>query len=308
MVGRFLREVFLYSLPIAAGIMLYAFSYRTTFPAPRISDNISLNEKMRFYKRTGPEHLDLFAVGSSMTLNNLNSAEVIAHFGAVRYMNFGAWGFSLRNTRDMILALQARNQASTVLVCANLMEFSTEIPDLPLDTAKLMRYLWHDPEAFAYLREPKPSYYLTNMVSNRIRMNDPNNYEYLRFDANGGCTLDVADDKRPDDRWNKPAPPPEAMIDSAYNDVAGIGKALAARHVRLIWLHSPFREGVSTTAVHQRVLAHIARLRGILEPMGHTVLDAEAETWPDSLYSDHSHFRSIGARLFTRECLGQLDH
>jgi hypothetical protein len=306
MVNRFLKEVFLLCLPILAGVALYAFQYRSAFPAPRISDNLSLNEKLKFYKATGPMPLDVIAVGSSMTLNNLSSRAVIEHFGAVRYMNFGTWGQGLGNTRDMVLALQAHTGARTVLICANLMEFSQELPSLPLDTGMVVRYLWKDPEPVAYLRTHEAAYYLRNMEANVIRRNDAANYEYLGFDANGGATLEVPPELRAQARWDKQPPAPEAMVDSLYRTVEDLGTRLAARHVRLVWFHSPFREGVVTDAVRSRVERHATRLRSLLQPLGHHVLDANDHPWPDSLYSDYSHLNGTGAYRFTAECLSRL--
>jgi hypothetical protein len=310
MVNRFLKEVLLLTLPILAGVALYAFKYRSTFPAPRVSDNISLNEKLSFYKRTGPIPLDVIAVGSSMTLNNVSSRAVMQHFGAVRYMNFGTWGQGLATSRDMALALQARTGARTVLICSNLMEFSTELPPLNVDTAMVVRYLWNDPELVAYLRTHQAVYYLRNMEANVIRQQDAANYEYLRFDAHGGATLEVPPELRAQARWEKRPPGPEAMVDSIYRVAEELGSQLAARHVRLIWLHSPFRAGVMTDEVRERVSRHVIRLRDLLEPMGHEVVDANDHPWPDELFSDYSHLSGPGSHRFTSICLSRTgtDH
>ncbi len=306
MVDRFLKEVTLLCLPILAGVALYALHYQSVFPAPRVSDNLSLNEKLKFYKATGPMPLDVIAVGSSMTLNNVSSRAMMEHFGPVRYMNFGTWGQGLGNTRDMVLALQARSGARTVVICTNLMEFSQELPFLPLDTGLVTRYLWQDPEPVAYLRTHETTYYLRNMEANMIRMHDAANYEYLGFDAQGGASLEVPPELRSQPRWVKQPPPPETMVDSLYRVAGELGRRLADRQVRLIWLHSPFRKGVMNDTLRSRMEQHTARLRNLLQPMGHVVLDANDHTWPDSLFSDYSHLNGTGAYRFTNECLSQL--
>lgn len=306
MVNRFLKEVMLLCLPILAGVALYAFQYRSTFPAPRISDNLSLNEKLKFYKATGPVPLDVIAVGSSMTLNNVSSRAVMEHFGLAGYMNFGTWGQGLANTRDLVLALQARTGAHTVLICTNLMEFSKELPSLPLDTGLVVRYLWKDGEPWAYVRTHQAVYYLRNMETNVIRRNDAANYEYLGFDANGGATLEVPPERRARSRWDKLPPAPEDMVDSTYRIAEDIGRQLAARHVRLIWLQAPFREGVMNDDLRNRVRQHTERLGDLLQPMGHAVLHGDGLPWPDSLYSDYSHLNGTGAYRFTTECLSQI--
>ncbi len=306
MVNRFLKEVILLCLPILAGVALYVFHYRDTFPAPRVSDNLSLNEKLRFYKATGPMPLDVIAVGSSMTLNNLNSRAVLEHFGPVRYVNFGTWGQGLANTRDMVLALQARTGARTVLVCTNLMEFSSELPSLPLDTGQVTRYVWKDAEVVAYVRTHQVAYYLRNMEANVIRRRDAANYEFLGFDAHGGATLDVPPEQRAPARWDKQPPGPHDMVDSLYGVAEDLGRELAARQVRLIWLHSPFRHGIMNDALRSRVRQHTERLRAALVPLGHAVVDADDQPWPDEEYSDYSHLNGPGAYRFTAACLSDL--
>lgn len=307
MVRTFLKQTVLLGLPVLAGIVLYAYGYRDTFPAPRITSNISLNEKLRLFKRTGPERLSVYAAGSSMTLNNLSTRAVQEHFGQVPYVNFGSWGFGLDNTRSLIALLQARQPAPAVIVCANLMEFSTELRGLPLDSAAVARYLWEESEPVAYLRRPQASYYLRQMESNRIRATDPGNYEYLRFDAGGGSTLDVPPERRAKARWQHPPPPADAMVDSAYATVADLGRRLQAQGTQLIWVHTPFREGLMDDALRTRVHAHVDRLRAILTPLGHVVVDGNDRPWPDELFSDYSHFNADGALLFTRHVLAKLE-
>ena len=56
----------------------------------------------------------------------------------------------------------------------------------------------------------------------------------------------------------------------------------------------------------ERVRAHVQRLRDILEPMGHQVLDTSDRDQPDSLYSDYSHFNTSGAYAFSTYALGKL--
>ena len=124
--------------------------------------------------------------------------------------------------------------------------------------------------------------------------------------SHGGATLEVPPELRAQARWDKYPPAPEAMVDSMYRIAEELGRRLAARQVRLVWLHSPFREGVMTDAVRSRVQQHTTRLRSLLQPMGHVVLDANDHPWPDTLYSDYSHLNGTGAYRFTTDCLSRL--
>lgn len=306
MTGPFLRRISLLGLPIVLATALYMYAYRDTFPAPRVTTNIALNEKLALFKRSGAVPPDIVAAGSSMALNNLDTRAVQEHFPGASYLNFGAWGLGLDDTRALIGMLQARHHARTVLICTNLMEFSTEMPGLAIDTAEMARYVWREREWTAYVRHPMPSYYLRQMESNRIRASDPGNYEYLHFDAGGGSTLDVPPERLDPRRWKKSPPPPERMLEEPYRIAADIGRRLRDQGTRLVWVHAPFREGLMDDALRERVRLHIERLRAILGPQGHVVVDGNDRTWPDSLFSDYSHLNARGAHAFTRYALARL--
>ena len=71
---RFIIRHLLYALPALLAIALYAWAYRDSFPAPRLTNNIAVNEQLDRLARLGTARVEVLAIGSSMTLNNLASA------------------------------------------------------------------------------------------------------------------------------------------------------------------------------------------------------------------------------------------
>ncbi|MBV6404655.1 MAG: hypothetical protein IT228_12615 [Flavobacteriales bacterium] len=303
MVGRFIRRCLLLGLPALAIPGAYLWTLRETVPAPRITNNIALNEKLAFVRERFPDGVDVLAVGSSMTLNNLASAGVVAHFGTERYVNAAAWGLGAAELPVLGTLLTDRLRPHTVLVATNLMDFRSAGRQLGTDSAAMARYLDGGSRWAGHLRHWDAPYLLRQAEANRIRFHDPGNYEYLGFDGHGGATLDVPAARIDRARFNEAPPSADQLDEARYAAFAGFARWLHDRGVRLVVLQCAYRDGLRTPAVDALQRAHTGRLRDLLEPLGHTVIDANAHRWPDSLYVDGSHLGRAGAARFTDICL-----
>jgi hypothetical protein len=73
-----------------------------------------------------------------------------------------------------------------------------------------------------------------------------------------------------------------------------------------VFIQSPYRAGVRSAAVDSLVEQHLQRVRSILGPEGHVVLDATDRYWSDSLFVDYSHLSERGAQLVTAHALAKL--
>lgn len=303
MVGRFLLRIVLLGLPALAIPAAYLLLLRDTVPAPRITNNIALNEKLAFVREHFADGVDVLAVGSSMTLNNLASDGVIAHFGTDRYVNAAAWGLGAAELPVLGTLLTDRLRPHTVLVATNLMDFRSAGRQLGTDSAAMARFLDGGPLVLSYLRHWDAPYLLRQAEANRIRFRDPGNYEYLGFDDHGGATLDVPADRIDRTRFNEAPPTADRLDEARYEALARFAHWLKARGVKLMVVQCAYRDGLRTPAVDALQQAHVARLRTLLEPLGHTLIDGNAHRWADDLFVDGSHLGRAGAAQFTDICL-----
>lgn len=304
---RFLLHALLFGSLVLLGIGAYVWSYRHFLPAPRISANGVLNMKLNGLRHRGAHPCNVLALGSSMTLNNLSSPEVIAHFRDTSYVNMGAWGMDLEQCNSMARVLVPILKPHTVIVMGNL---SDAVPDgkrHSLDTARVSAFLlgWSTTEA--YLRSLRPAYYLREMERNRIRMLDRGNYEFMNVDGHGWAPLMIPPDRIDHGRWERHPPKAAWLNQTEYDKLADLGSYLQRQGVRLVYIQSPYREGVLSHAVDTVVNGHVRHVRSLLEPLGHAVLDATDRRWADSLFADYSHLNRQGARLVTAHALAQLD-
>lgn len=306
MVLRFLRQCLLLSLPIVAALAGWLWLVRDDLPAPKVTNNVALNEQLEAFRSRDPRQLDVLAIGSSIALNNLSSQGVMEHFGPVAYRNMGAWGMDLGHIADLLPALVERSRPRTVLLPCNLMDFERRDHVLQMDSASVVKALDRRREWTGYLGHWDAPWYLRQTRLQHIRRNDPGNYEYLGFDAHGGAPLQVPPE-RVDPARHELRPPAADDLDPAlYLRLERLAQELHERDVVLYVMAAPFREGVMDEEARRTMEAHVARLREAVEPHGHQVLDATRQDWPDELFCDSSHLNGDGALVLTRHLLRPL--
>ena len=284
---RFLLHALAFGMLALLGIGGY-FQYNRHFlPAPRVTSNAVLNMKLSHLRHRGDAPVHVLALGSSMTMNNLNSAEVMEHFGDTSFVNMGAWGMDMVQSAGLAEVLVPLLKPHTVLLVSNLNDLVNDGKRFPVDTARVVDYLrtWGTTES--YLRNLKPAYYLREMERNRIRMFDHGNYEFMGVDHQGGAGLAIPTERISKERWERTPPKAKWLAEEQYEALE--------------------RAGVRNPEVDRTVETHLARVSNILSPHGHILVTATDRHWPDGLFVDYSHLNEEGAKLFTRHVMSQLD-
>jgi len=306
MVARFVKQCALLSLPIAAGLAGYVAWNRAYIPAPRLTGNVALNEQIHRVAELPSGRIQVLALGSSMTLNNLASGPVVEHFKTLEMINAGAWGMGAFETALLGPELVEHLDPSTVIMVTNLMDF---IPGTPLnekEVAAIREHLAHGGSFWDYFTFWDAPWFLRQMGLNRIRFTDPGNYEYLGFDTHGAATLEVPQDRIFPLRFNKPPPKPEELEENIYAAFASFSAWLRERDTDLIVLLSPYRKGLQDAELERMNAAHALRLKKILDASGHRMVNGNERLWPDSVFNDSSHLDRAGAEQFTRWALDRL--
>lgn len=305
---RFLFHVVLFSSLVLIGIGAYVRSYRQLLPAARVSPNGVLNMKLSALRHRGQHPCHVLALGSSMTMNNLSSPEVVAHFHDTSYVNMGAWGMDIEQNTALAHVLVPLLKPRTVLLMSNLNDLVPDRDRYPVDTARVSAYLLRWSTLEGYLRNLRPAYYLREMERNHVRMLDHGNYEFMGVDQHGWAPLVIPPERIDQTRWNKQPPQAAWLSDREYAMLADLSNYLHEQGAQLVFIQSPYRAGVRSAAVDSLVQQHLQRVRSILEPEGHVVLDVTDRYWSDSLFVDYSHLNERGANLVTAHALARLQH
>lgn len=306
MVGRFLLRCLLYAVPIAGMLLAYCGWNARFFPAPHVTNNLAVNEKIAAFGAQAEKKPDVLAFGSSMALNNLASEEVIAHFGAHHYFNLGAWGLDMSQTCELALCFAYKYHPKTVIIVGNLMDYAASLERSELALAPVMVLAEEGRSVGSYLLHPDLVYYLRQMESNKLRYTDPGNYECLKMDAHGGVALDVPKDRIIPERWVRPVPEADDLTDEQYETLGHLAAVLHHMGIALVYVIPPYRDGIRTPQALVTIANHSARIRDLLSAHGQRVCDASDRSWPDDLFCDSSHLNGEGAKLFTTHVLARL--
>lgn len=305
---RFLLRCALFISPFLLAVAAWMLVNSAYLPAPRLTPNLAMNEKVRFISHHVDRGCEVLALGSSMALNNLASDSVVAHFGTDRYLNAGAWGVGITESVRLGMVLTERLHPHTVLLVVNLMDFKPGSPFTTKDSAAVAGYLDDPDPVGAHLRHPDLTYFLRQTELNRLRFTDAANYEYLAFDAHGAAPLLVPRERIVAGRFDQPPPRVDELDGDRYAAFDQFARWLHARGIRLLVLQSPYRPGLNSAELERTWTVHVNRLHKILDPLGFTLVDGRAMLRSDDRYCDASHFNRDGAELFTGWALAQVAH
>ena len=87
---------------ILSGIIYYIYKKGgNDLPAPAFSNSISFNEKIDFIRDRDLSKIEYIAIGSSMTLNNIDSETMVKYLGE-NYLNLGSRGFKISETKKIL--------------------------------------------------------------------------------------------------------------------------------------------------------------------------------------------------------------
>jgi hypothetical protein len=310
----FLTHVILFLCLVGGAVVLYCWYHAEYFPAPRLTQNISLNEQLKRVKlilEGRVDHspggtVDVLAVGSSMTLNNLHSQGVVEHFGA-SYVNVGSWSTRIHLTTRLTDLLIGKLKPHTLILTSNMEDWMKGEDRYDLDPVVIDNYLTRWGHAASYLRTLRPAYYLREMERNKVRMKDPTYYDFLGFDPWGGASINVPPERVEADRNVYTIPRPDQLDHSLYPHLEELSEIVREQGVRMIFIQSPYRAKDNTDELRGILNEHEQKVRRILEPAGHVFVSTTDTIWPDDMFIDPSHFRAEGALQFTRYALGKLE-
>ena len=93
-------------------------------PPPNLSNSISLNAKVLFLKNNfSRANIDILAIGSSMSLNNINSSSITKAYSDEQYLNLSSWGLTMEETFNLIKIYNKKYHPKTIIISSNYSDF-----------------------------------------------------------------------------------------------------------------------------------------------------------------------------------------
>lgn len=305
---KFIKNIALFILyaAILAFIIIILYKYKTgvtlkDVPAPNLTPSYSFNDKMQFARK---KKADIIAVGSSMSLDNLNSDVIINNFKTDSYLNLSSWGLTTKDIFSIIKIYSSIHKPSTVIIASNYLDFQST--DKEFNHKQLTDYLKGSTSTFDdFFINFSVNYYFTYFVYHKFTTSGNNFYESLIYDKYGGISFDPSKFKIDKEIWNKVDI--SNLREASYYYLDSISSFCSQNRVKLLFFQTPIREGIYRNLNKDWLLKHIGRVKAIILKNNQSFIDGNDRFWPDSLYIDPVHFNANGARQFTKYCFDKIN-
>ncbi len=308
--GSFLKNVFYFLCAASLVSVFLAFGFfklnRITakdIPAPDLSDSYSYNEKMEFLRRRD-KNADVITVGSSLSLNNLDSKTITEELQSNSYINLSSWGMSMK---DIFLLLKVQSEIhrpSTLVMASGIMDFQASEKNVKFSVLKDFLHSDDKTQIFYHLKCFNLKYYLSNFKYAQKVRSIPNSYDYLGYDEYGTVNIDSRDFKINERRWkNDYLSDRLSQVQYAYLD--SIASFCKENGIQLLFFQSPYRQGLYSSfdsAKIKMLTDHVSKVENILGSYHYAFINTNNRVWEDSLFIDGTHFSAEGAKLFTKYC------
>ena len=294
----------MFLLPV---LVLYDWAYYSGYK-PIISNSISFDAKIYAIKRKHIKQVDIMALGSSTTLNDLNSSIIKSNFKQ-SYYNFGAWGIEIRDLNHMIKSYVSNYNPKYVVLTSNFSDFVTK----PNGTL---------PDNLFFSLNCAPIYYLKNYTNYndiiirkkalKFYQDNTNDFSALKFDNYGGVALNVNRQTVTADRLSDinhlliSFPNKNTVGD--YTSLDSLAIFLKTKNVKFIYIQAPFAgDYIKTNEKRIAILSHFDRCKNIVERNNGIYLNFEKNSkLPDSLFADPLYLNTKGAILLTNDIAQKL--
>lgn len=313
--SRFIKKLllfFVFNLLLTIGLSAsYFVYYKITFkdiPPPNFSNSYSYNEKMEFVRKTSIRP-DVIAIGSSMSLNNLDSETITKRLQTDSYLNLSSWGMSLKDIYSLLKLQSEIHKPHTLIMSSGIVDFQ-EV-DKSVDYTTLEEYLRSNDkeEILFHLECFNLKYYISKFKYAKFVRSSIHEYEYLGYDKYGAVNFNGKDFHIDSSRWNRDYMNFGSIETSYYSHLDSITTFCKNNNISLLFLESPYRKGLYSkfdTEKLGRLNAHIQKVESIVNKDDHEFINANEVIWDDSLFVDGTHLNAIGAKLFTEYCLNKL--
>jgi len=312
---RFLKLLGLFGLfsSVLTFIIIAGFFYKhdvdlNNLPALNFSDSYSFNEKIRFMKEN-KTNSKILGLGSSMTLNNLDSETITKHFDSDSYLNAGSWGMSPVDDYKFLQSISDYRSFEKIIICTNFCDFTEQVKNIDFDFMNNYLNSNYFGLTFDFISKFDLEYYTTNIPYSKKVRSTFNEYTNLQFEEYGSVPYEKKGFKIDSARWNNNHfNKTEARSHYVYLD--SIAWYCNINDIELVVLQSPYRNGVKSKLDYsetERLDQHIDRVQRIVENRSQTFVNMTNYNWDDSLFVDGIHFSSEGSKIFTEKALKETN-
>ncbi len=285
---------------IAAPILILPLSIIILygFPPPKLSTSISFNAKILYIKeKQFSDGIDIMAVGSSMSLNNIHSSTIQNYFGH-KYVNISSWGQNMEEDFELIKIFTKYYNPKIILISSGYMDFNNNSKAIKYNLVE--NYLFGN-EMLAY-KELNLRYLWKESRSFSNKKKDIYNYTSLKYDDYGGINLKKNNFIIKKNRWVGNNVNEFNLDKLQYRYLDSISLLCETKGINLVFIQSPYRVGYYSRLDDKSLdilTNHEIKVDSVLKKSHQLFIKAENGIWKDNLFLDYSHFNNEGAKKYT---------
>ncbi len=252
-------------------------------------------------KNYPPAQLEVLALGSSMSLNNLNTKTILKNIQTEEYLNCASWGQNMEEDYKLLKIVNELYLPKKLIISSTYQDFAAS--DKTFNYSLIENYLQNKPniDLYYYLKNFSLSYLVKEARNATELRASKDDYEYLGYDKHGGINFTSNHFNITQKRWEGDSI--ASNLDSLqYKYLDSISAFCASKNIEFYFIQNPFREGYREKISKEQVKLvdeHTQKIENILNKNNQTFVDASVIKWPDSLFVDYCHLNNEGAKLLT---------
>gem|GEM_PF-4595029 len=267
-----------------------------------------MNAKLLQSQNIQNKSLNIIAIGSSITQDNLNSDVIVQHFGNSFY-NFSSWGTDISETRYFCEYYVSKYHPKLVLILSYHKDFTKnniiKLPYLPFVYYPIIKWYYA-----AYKTVIELNSAINDNKAYKIYRNNREYITSLMFDAYGGVSLTIPKENIEPRRWNDSLDFSKTELDeNQYKELDILAKNLHKQNIILVFVQVPYREdeikGLDLTSLYK----HTDKCRSILSENGQVYLNYATDTELSNIgyFVDVWHQNETGAVQLTKRIAHDID-
>lgn len=288
-------------LSFIVGGLLCIFSSRYSIIPFFVS--VSTDSKIYELKQRHFDTIENISMGSSMTLNNLNSEILTKHLQTDSYWNMASWGRTIGETKDMIEIMTALYHPSNIFIISYCGDF--RYGSMDKCKSDVRNYLTIDNKSLNLFYMTK--YQLRCRFQNEDEqyvsyISDTMTYTNLNYDPYGGCVLRVYGNDVSAERMASKSDFSFDITNQSYQDLKDMCEYLQKCGVKLYFVNSPTKNDYYTN--QEDVNAHIRYCDSLVSYYGHCYINEMimGKYREDTItFADPQHLNETGAKQLTTE-------
>jgi len=270
---------------------------------PILTSSISFDKKMQFLKDQNLKQVNVLAIGSSMTLNNLNSESIATNYKIDgKYLNLGAWGLQMSDILILTKYFVGKYSPKLVIISSSLTDFEIDGSYFKIPETKTLDNYFSNNYFRLYLDHVDINSYLDRNLELKNTENGNYDYKSLNYDKYGGVYLNIPQDKIDSSRWIRKILMPKEV---QYNSLKDLVDYLSENNIKLIFVQCPIKTKIDSIDIDRGIInSHINRINEIFKDKGQLFLNL----LNDQLYSeidfcDTYHLNKIASDKFTNRVI-----